>query len=136
VKIEESIVILIKIVNNKSLTGFNKTPKGTYQLPNNKSSIIARVNLKLHSLGTASTRLFFAIARRLSQSKLSFKKSRVDSYHESSSAEQSRIEMNMFRGVQSNWFSISTKLIIRIGKIAKREWLSSRRRYIREYLEL
>jgi hypothetical protein len=48
--IEGSILLLNRIINNKFLTGSNKTPKAARQLRKKKSRITACANFKLQSL--------------------------------------------------------------------------------------
>jgi hypothetical protein len=58
-EIDESILLLIEIVNSKSLTGFHATLLIAGSLREKKSRINARANSKLQSLGAGSIDLLF-----------------------------------------------------------------------------
>jgi hypothetical protein len=90
-EMDEGTMVLIRIVDGTFLTRLKKTPKWTHRLRNSQSSITARVNSKVQSLGTVTIRLFFAIPKRSSKRKVPVKRSNGCKYHERSSTEQSRI---------------------------------------------
>jgi hypothetical protein len=100
--IKRSIVLLMRIVYNKFLTGSDKTQKATHQLPKKKSTITARVNFKLQSVGAGQIRSFFATGTKSSNKKVPAKKGRICKHREYPSNEQCRIGMNESRTVHLN----------------------------------
>jgi hypothetical protein len=105
-EIEESILLLIEILNSKFLTEFDKTPKVSHQLRNKKSRMTVRPNSKLQSLGAGSICVALVTWMRSSKRKMSLKTSSVSTDHKRFYIDQYSIWKNTSRDVQLNWFSI------------------------------